>query len=1458
MKRPGLKNRIFVLTTLVLLILSSSFGMIGGSESAIPPQIQQGNNIQIESANKLQPAPIATEPINAQQPLAPPAIESTRARESESTASPLGSPSDIGIHRVRVNYYKVYIHNDHDSGNWPHEGGGGEWRFALKVDLKDNLGLKPWSYEPDLPYYYELRQGTFYFSGSGLGQTRDLKHTNQFTFSARAREYDWPLQVDYESRLSVSPVVSSFNVWHGGSQQQGDVTHYYRYRMDNRDPVANSRIAIRGGFPYHEGSNLNFFLLDPAETSDPDGDGIEYQWDQYYTPGSFSVDSTSPSPTFTYNSPGSYTIAYRVKDALGAYSNIYTSPLPIYNVPPTATLSNDGPKTEGIPVKVSFSNQYDPGDADTFTYSFDWDNDGTFDIKDQDESFATHTWDDSGIYTVRGRITDDYGRSTDYTTSITVEPPRVTLSINNGATETDSMSVVLTISPTEAFNGVDEMRFRNEGEAWTDWEPFALSKNWMLPIGDGLKTVYIQDRDPTGKIGESFDDILLDTTIGSHPLTVIYYAATIYYDHDPDWLWSIPGDWRFAIIAYGATARSPLYSRHAGYFNFPDLVLSTSAIYPHWPSIRVEASEWDGSNLDYRSSYTIHPPSPLLLDHEYFEDITIGDVRHYFKWTLHNTAPTANPITGGTIFEGQSITLQGIGDDPDGDSFAYQWDKAYDGITFDDDYQSSNPTILYATPGTYTVAFRTVDAFGKASTIQTATVEVIPLGPTLTLSGPLSVPEGADYTLSLSASGPGAETISEWTIDWGDGTIQPVSGNPSSITHTYADGPNSYIISATATTVHYTFDADNTLMVLVTNVAPTVDAGIDQNADEGTPVNFQGGIFDPGFDDIHMIEWDFGDGTTASGTLTPIHTYADNDIYTVKLTVTDNGGAVGSDTLVVTINNVAPLVDAGDDLSGFEGDTFDFSGSAIDPGDADILTIEWDFGDGATASGSLTPSHVYADNGIYTVTLTVTDDDGATAADTLAVLVSNVAPLVDAGDDLSGFEGASFDFSGSATDPGDADILTIEWDFGDSATASGTLTPSHVYADNGIYTVTLTVTDDDGATAADTLAVLVSNVAPLVDAGDDLSGFEGDTFVFSGSATDPGTADTLTVMWDFGDGTGDSGTLTPSHIYADDGIYTVTLTVTDDDGAISSDALTATVNNVAPTVSIDSIEQLQAFTLPDLTILILDPAVFTGSASDPGADALTYSWTFGDSTGAAGSTVTHSYGVPGTYPITLTVEDDDGGVGTASVALTVWGPRDLKTSVVSDLTALKTGECWVDKRLDRVIWYIERSINEKLWVDETHLDAWYGWRVFFYEFLAEIHLEIRSKLYNHLIPMLENWIEHLQAKGHDTTWLEAKPARLQALVPVFETALFKLAKADELLVRVAIMDAANTPVQNSKWQAKVDCYLAKAADHMTKAADRLEAGRFASAIWHYKIAWMSAQQAMKWANKTGSGCSCLW
>ena len=98
--------------------------------------------------------------------------------------------------------------------------------------------------------------------------------------------------------------------------------------------------------------------------------------------------------------------------------------------------------------------------------------------------------------------------------------------------------------------------------------------------------------------------------------------------------------------------------------------------------------------------------------------------------------------------------------------------------------------------------------------------------------------------------------------------------------------------------------------------------------------------------------------------------------------------------MIVSVNNVEAVVSAGLDQTADEGSIVTFGGGFTDVGSADSHEVVWNFGDGYAAAGTLAPSHVYADNGVYMVTVTVTDDDGASSADTLVVTVSNVADRV--------------------------------------------------------------------------------------------------------------------------------------------------------------------------------------------------------------------------------------------------------------------------------------------------------------------------------------------------------------------------------------------------------------------------------------------------------------------------------
>lgn len=153
--------------------------------------------------------------------------------------------------------------------------------------------------------------------------------------------------------------------------------------------------------------------------------------------------------------------------------------------------------------------------------------------------------------------------------------------------------------------------------------------------------------------------------------------------------------------------------------------------------------------------------------------------------------------------------------------------------------------------------------------------------------------------------------------------------------------------------------------------------------DEGSAITF-----DASASDGLQYRWDFendGNWTDWSENATENYTWYDDHTGIVKVEVKyDN--STDTDTADVTINNVAPIVDAGEDRTVTEGETILFSGNFTDPGE-DTHTITWDFGDGNNATGTLTPQHTYSDDGNYTVTLTIEDDDGGIGNDTLTVTV---------------------------------------------------------------------------------------------------------------------------------------------------------------------------------------------------------------------------------------------------------------------------------------------------------------------------------------------------------------------------------------------------------------------------------------------------------------------------------------
>ncbi len=287
--------------------------------------------------------------------------------------------------------------------------------------------------------------------------------------------------------------------------------------------------------------------------------------------------------------------------------------------------------------------------------------------------------------------------------------------------------------------------------------------------------------------------------------------------------------------------------------------------------------------------------------------------------------------------------------------------------------------------------------------------------------------------------------------------------------------------------------------------------------------------------------WAFGDGTTSTAT-NPVKTYSAAGTYNVKLTVTDNQGATDELTKPVTVSaaNQPPVASFNFSASGL---TVTFTDASTDA-DGSIASRAWTFGDGSTSSAQ-NPVKTYSAAGSYTVGLTVTDNQGATHSTTRTVTVAaaNQPPVANFNFSANNLQVAFTDLSTDA----DGSIVSRQWNFGDG-TSSTAQNPSKTYASPGSYNVSLTVTDDKGASNSFSRVVEVSdqpvNVPPAANFSFTVSGL---TANFTDSSTDSDGSITAR-SWKFGDGS-TSTAQNPAKTYSAAGTYNVELTVTDNRGA---------------------------------------------------------------------------------------------------------------------------------------------------------------------------------------------------------------------------------------------------------------------------------------------------------------------
>ena len=433
----------------------------------------------------------------------------------------------------------------------------------------------------------------------------------------------------------------------------------------------------------------------------------------------------------------------------------------------------------------------------------------------------------------------------------------------------------------------------------------------------------------------------------------------------------------------------------------------------------------------------------------------------------------------------------------------------------------------------------------------------------------------------------------------------------------------------------------DTISVTILNRKPQAQA-YDQIANTLDTVTFDSANSTDADGYIISASWLLQNGTTLNGKkVTTV--YPQNDVFSIKLTVTDDDGATNSTTFYIAVNNRDPVAKidlSASHINSSESITFD----AYKSYDLDgyITNYTWIFPGGIKDYGSKTTHKFGIQNGSQQVKLVVVDDDGAISSADTTIRVGNLRPVAVGGLDnvISTYENISFDGSKSY-DP-DGSIQNYTWNFGDG-TLSNNAVVIHYWTENGTYNVTLLVSDNDGASSMASLLITVLNRAPeayfpdiIVNSYQNVS--------LNGSRCFDMDGYLVNFTWNMGGGKFLFGPEVTA-MWTKAGQYEILLTVRDNDGGAASSFFNVSVLNSPPRAGFGFTPQLPAE---------LETAVFNASPSIDLDGAITgYNWNFGDGNSGNGMVVQHAYLANGTYRVTLIVTDDDGGTDSAVQNITV-------------------------------------------------------------------------------------------------------------------------------------------------------------------------------------------------------------
>ena len=771
-----------------------------------------------------------------------------------------------------------------------------------------------------------------------------------------------------------------------------------------------------------------------GQASDADGSIVIYQWD-YDGDGIFDWSSRTVDNTyFTYAQTGVYTATFRVIDNEGF--EVTASKTITVNTPPEAAFEAT-PVKGNEPLEVTFdaSSSFDHDSGDSIV-SYEWDfGDGESDTGMQ----VNHTYQSAGTYQATLTVSDTFGGVGQATASAAVKPAGTPTAVAEASPLTGTAPLTVQFV---ADGSSDDLTITLYD--WDFDEGFRLNENgypthqlflgtWastgcgdVTSMREGILEVEPNEGDLfSGKTwfaaSDSDGNFSWDGVFGNHSNSYAYSHIYVYSSTQQNVLIKFGADdaarfWVNGTLAYEKTACEGV---SIDKYSF-EVTLNEG-----WNSILASVSEGGGGwGLAYRFTDTdgnalrlFYSLNKLTGDPDFFySSDTTGNTSHIYhtpgayEATLTVTdndgntdcaaievtvltpgAPLANasadPLAGDNPL---AVHFVGTGSDSNGSIVLYEWDFDGDGSFDWSSDESGESFFTYEDVGTYQAVLRVTDNDGYTATDQ------------ITISAGIC-PEARPYAYPLTGQAPltvnftsngydedGTIVRFEWDLN-GDGEVESLGDlngdgwpdNPSQIStafpYTY-NQPGTYNAKLTVT------DNDglkhSAILQIVVQIPQGPLAMVEAEPEYGDPpleVTFRGyGTDRDGT--ISQYEWDFGDGTTASGQLVN-HTYDQPGVYKAVLTVTDSDGSTGSASVYVRVKEEGdPTAIAGAD-PGAETSSFTvhFAGSGTDE-EGDITLYEWDFdGDGifdysSTVLGDIV--HNYTLTGQYEASLRVTDEDG--------------------------------------------------------------------------------------------------------------------------------------------------------------------------------------------------------------------------------------------------------------------------------------------------------------------------------------------------------------------------------------------------------------------------------------------------------------------------------------------------